>query len=112
MRYLFGITLLVVAVVAALLLVPGDDGRPMLNPDRVQALTHDAVRTVAPDRSGWVEQDAAATLYRWRDADGNWQYGDVPPPGIRAEPVEKKEVKTVSGTEPLEGVAPDATMNP
>lgn len=101
MKYLFGIVVLAVAVVAALFLVPVENGRPLLDHERAQGLVRDTVQAVAPDRSGWVEGDGAPVLYRWRDGSGNWQYGDVPPPGVRAEPVEERKVKTVSGTEPL-----------
>ncbi len=26
--------------------------------------------------------------YKWRDGEGNWHYGDTPPPGVKAEPLD------------------------
>ena len=35
-----------------------------------------------------VQQSASSTLYKWRDAQGRWQYGDSPPQGVSYQEVE------------------------
>ncbi|MFT3929504.1 MAG: DUF4124 domain-containing protein [Spongiibacteraceae bacterium] len=31
-----------------------------------------------------AKQEGKATVYKWRDANGNWTYGNTPPPGVQA----------------------------
>lgn len=31
-----------------------------------------------------AKQDGKAVVYKWRDASGNWTYGNTPPPGVEA----------------------------
>ncbi|MCU0803619.1 MAG: DUF4124 domain-containing protein [Burkholderiales bacterium] len=40
---------------------------------------------------------AAAQQYKWKDASGRTQYGDIPPPGVQAERLSRSNVGTVSG---------------
>jgi hypothetical protein len=40
---------------------------------------------------------AAAQQYKWKDASGRTQYGDIPPPGVQAERLTRSSVGTVSG---------------
>jgi hypothetical protein len=35
-------------------------------------------------------------MYRWKDRNGNWQYGDRPPAGVQAEPVTLKETQRMN----------------
>lgn len=30
------------------------------------------------------KQNGKAVVYKWRDASGNWTYGNAPPPGVQA----------------------------
>lgn len=94
MKYLFLVIALVAAVVLAALYVPVKDGKPLLDPDQVKALASDPASALG----GSISQAPAGEpeLYRWRDKRGNWQYGDVPPPGVAAEPVEVKPTKRLS----------------
>ncbi len=40
---------------------------------------------------------AAAQQYKWKDANGRTQYGDIPPTGVHAERLTRSNVGTVSG---------------
>jgi gas vesicle protein len=40
---------------------------------------------------------ATAQQYKWKDASGRTQYGDIPPPGVKAERMTRSTVGTVSG---------------
>ena len=31
-----------------------------------------------------AKQEGKAVVYKWRDANGNWTYGNMPPPGVQA----------------------------
>lgn len=31
-----------------------------------------------------AKQEGKAVIYKWRDASGNWTYGNTPPPGVPA----------------------------
>ncbi len=31
-----------------------------------------------------AKEEGKATVYKWRDANGNWTYGNAPPPGVEA----------------------------
>lgn len=31
-----------------------------------------------------AKQEGKAVIYKWRDANGNWTYGNMPPPGVQA----------------------------
>ncbi|MCU0897502.1 MAG: DUF4124 domain-containing protein [Burkholderiales bacterium] len=39
---------------------------------------------------------AAAQQYKWKDASGRTQYGDIPPPGVQAERLSRSNVGSVS----------------
>ena len=41
------------------------------------------VRVVVP-----VQQSTSTMLYKWRDAQGRWEYGDSPPQGVSYQEVE------------------------
>lgn len=43
---------------------------------------------------------AAAQQYKWKDANGRTQYGDIPPAGVHAERLTRSNVGTVSGGAP------------
>jgi len=39
-------------------------------------------------------QNGKAVVYKWRDASGNWTYGNTPPPGVQAAAQELDLTKT------------------
>lgn len=41
-----------------------------------------------------AKQEGKATVYKWRDASGNWTYGNTPPPGVEASAQELDLKKT------------------
>lgn len=47
-----------------------------------------------------------AAVYQWQDASGKTQFGDNPPPGVTAEPVQLPELNTVPSAAPADGNAP------
>lgn len=106
MKYFLLVIALIIAVVAALMFVPVQNGKPLLSPERVKATIEQTGIQVetAVDSGAWVDEDSLNQWYRWKDSHGNWQYGDRPPAGVVAEPVEKKSVKTVSAGQPLESL--------
>lgn len=106
MKYFLLVIALIIAVVAALMFVPVQDGKPLLSPERVKATVEQTGIDIesANNMGGWLDGADLNQWYRWKDSRGNWQYGDRPPPGVVAEPVEKKSVKTVSAGQPLESL--------
>lgn len=106
MKYFLLVIALIIAVLAALMFVPVQDGKPLLSPERVKATIEQTgiQMETAVDNGGWVDEASLNQWYRWKDSRGNWQYGDRPPAGVVAEPVEKKSVKTVSAGQPLESL--------
>jgi hypothetical protein len=55
-----------------------------------------------------IAASAQAAVYQWQDDRGKTQYGDTPPPGVTAEPVDLPPISTVPG-QPAAGAAPAAT---
>lgn len=51
---------------------------------------------------------ASAQVYKWVDANGNTQYGDAPPPTVRAKTV---KIQNVAGVAAIPNVAPSSTAN-
>lgn len=100
MKYFFIVLALIAAVVLALMYVPVKDGRPLVEPGRVQTTVEQVLGATSghtlDGKDAWLEPAYEEVLYRWQDGDGRWQYGDRPPPGVAAEPVEKKSVETIS----------------
>lgn len=108
MKYFLLVIALLVAVVAALLYVPVNDGRPLVDIKQVQATLDQSVAGLPGDDvadGDWMA-DHGDVLFRWKDSAGKWQYGDRPPVGVKAEMVEKKSIKTLTADEPLETAAP------
>ena len=91
MRYLFIVIALVVAVAAALFMVPIKGGSPVLDWAEFKRCLNDAEFC-----SVFQSDPSKRELYRWRDARGYWQYGNVPPPGVEAEVVTLSEMETLS----------------
>lgn len=106
MKYFLLVIALVIAVLAALMFVPVKDGRPLLSPERVKATIEQTgiQMDAGGDSGGWVDEAELNQWYRWKDRHGNWQYGDRPPTGVVAEPVEKKSITTVSAGQPLQSL--------
>ncbi|MFN3712340.1 MAG: DUF4124 domain-containing protein [Alcanivoracaceae bacterium] len=101
MKYFLLVIGLLVAVAAALVLVPVKDGQPLVSFESVEK----QLSEVGLPRFG-EEQETLPTLYRWRDAQGQWQFGQVPPPGVVAEPVEQKNIRTLSPEQFRQGGQP------
>lgn len=95
MKYFAIVLALIAALVAALMFVPVKNGQPLLNPARVKSSIDQASGTIVGRQDAWLSEHVDDVLYRWKDSRGNWQYGDRPPPGVAAEVVEKKSVRTV-----------------
>ena len=105
--FLLGIAWLV-AGVAALLYVPVKDGRPLVDIKQVQATLDQSIAGLPGEDAAdgdWMA-DHGDVLFRWKDSGGQWQYGDRPPAGVKAEMVEKKSIKTLTDDDPLDTAAP------
>lgn len=109
MKYFLLVIALLVAVVAALLYVPVKDGRPLVDINQVRATLDQGVAGLPGKEAAdddWMA-DHGDVLFRWKGSTGQWQYGDRPPAGVKAEMVEKKSIKTLTADEPLETAAPE-----
>ena len=102
--YKFMITLLF-AGVFGLFFVKGPNGKPILDfrdmrisinsiKTTIQGWSNSVSNSVSGSVSeltgGEVEIVEPTKVYRWQDADGNWQYSDTPPAGVASEAVEVK----------------------
>ena len=85
MRYFLILLALVVAVIAALFTVPMKNGKPMLDWQHVKENWQEPDKLIEDGVEGLAGKSQETTLYRWRDPQGNWQYGQIPPPGVDAE---------------------------
>jgi hypothetical protein len=103
MKYFLLLIGLVAAVLAALMYVPLENGRPALDPDSMRQLLSESTAMAVPAE----EEEVLPAMYRWRDASGRWQYGQVPPPGVNAEPMEQKDTRTVSPEALRQGALPE-----
>ncbi|MEQ3683021.1 MAG: DUF4124 domain-containing protein [Alcanivorax sp.] len=99
MRFLLIITVLLVAVLAALFIVPLGGGKPLLDWQHVERNWQQPAKLFDSNVSPWLEKKGQTGLYRWRDPDGNWQYGQIPPPGVSVEPITVKAPDTISAEE-------------
>lgn len=109
MKYFLLVIALIAAVVAALLYMPVKDGKPLVDINQVKATIDQAAGTAAGQsdaETDWMA-DHGDVLFRWKNSDGQWQYGDRPPAGVQAEMVEKKSIRTVTADQPLETAAPE-----
>ena len=97
MRYLLIIIVLLTVVLAALFTVPLGGGAPLLDWQHVEQNWQQPERLLDGEISSWTEENGeSAEMYRWRDPQGNWQYGQIPPPGVQAEPFTVKAPDTIS----------------
>ncbi|MCK0154763.1 DUF4124 domain-containing protein [Alcanivorax sp. S6407] len=85
MRYFLILLVLIAAVAVALFTVPLENGKPMLDWQHVQENWQEPEKLFDDGVEGLVKKSEQTTLYRWRDPQGNWQYGQIPPPGVDAE---------------------------
>ena len=99
MRYFLIIVALIAALLAALFTIPLGGDKPLLNWQHVKENWQQPERLFDKGLSPWVRQSGETELYRWRDPEGNWQYGQIPPPGVHAEAVTVKDPKTISAEE-------------
>jgi len=97
MRYLLIIIVLLVVVLAALFTVPLGSGKPLLDWQHVEQNWQQPERLLDRKISPWMEESGeSAEMYRWRDPQGNWQYGQIPPPGVQAGPFTVKNPTTIT----------------
>src|SRR5690554_7919414 len=94
MKYFLLVIGLLAALIAALIYVPMKNGESLLPPEKARQLLNEATGLLAT-----ADEDELPAMYRWRDASGNWQFGQMPPVGVVAEPLEKKEVRSLSADE-------------
>ncbi|MCG8393694.1 MAG: DUF4124 domain-containing protein [Pseudomonadales bacterium] len=99
MRYLLIIIALFIAVLAALFTVPVKDGKPVLDWQHAQQNWQEPDKLLEQASSSLDSKQGETDMYRWRDARGNWQYGQIPPPGVEAERVTVKAPSTISAEE-------------
>lgn len=99
MKYLLLVVFLAVAVVLAAWFVPLRDGRPLLEGGRLDRVFQGMEDVSGADIPDSFEGQRAPSYYKWRGPNGNWQYGDHPPPGVQAEPVEAGRVQTLTPEE-------------
>ena len=85
MRYFLILIALIVALGVALFTVPLENGKPMLDWQHVEENWQQPDKLVDEGLDGLLGKSEETTLYRWRDPQGNWQYGQTPPPGVNAE---------------------------
>jgi len=98
MKYFLLVIGLLAALIAALIYVPMKNGESLLPPEKARQLLNEATGLLAT-----ADEDELPAMYRWRDASGNWQFGQMPPVGVVAEPLEKKEVRSLSADEVRQG---------
>ncbi len=85
--------LVLIAALAAPFFIKGPDGRPLMEASDFRGSLADARRSVErqwrsiTSRFGRGSGGNTATVYRWRDADGNWVYSDQPNPAGNSEQV-------------------------
>lgn len=94
MRYL-GIFVVLASVSFTLLFkVPIGHGKPLLGWQQARDNWTQPARwlTTAWPNSGNGQQ----RIYRWRDATGSWQYGRIPPPGVKVRTVDLKAPTVVT----------------
>jgi hypothetical protein len=102
MKYFLLVIGLLAALIAALIYVPMKNGEPLLHPDKARQLLNETTKLLPSTTESKVEEELPA-MYRWRDASGNWQFGQVPPIGVEAEPLQRKEVRSLSADEVRQG---------
>ncbi len=85
MRYFLILIVLIMAVGTAMFTVPMQNGKPLLDWQHVEENWQDPDKLIDEGVDGLVGKTQETTLYRWRDPRGNWQYGQIPPPGVDAE---------------------------
>lgn len=100
MKYFLIIVALIVAVVLAALYAPIDNGKPLITPNTFeQAISSGEIPTITTSS----QSSTVPNMYKWQDQDGIWQYGQTPPPGISAEPVQLNETQRMETfTEPAQ----------
>ena len=103
MKYFLLVIALAAGVLAALLYVPMENGQPLLQPDSFRQSITEATGMLSSE-----PQDELPAMYRWRDASGSWQFGQVPPPGVVAEPMAQQEIRTMSSEAVRQGTSVDS----
>ena len=93
MKYFLLVVALIAAVVLLAMYVPVKDGRTLLDAEQIQSVVTGSVQEGSTSQDVEDDLPQPGTMYRWKDHNGNWQYGDRPPAGVAAEPVTLKETQ-------------------
>lgn len=107
MKYLLLVVFLAVAVVLTGLYLPLRDGRPLLAGDRLDNVFREMETVSGGNIPESLKGQGTPSYYKWRGPNGNWQYGDRPPPGVDAEPVKSGRVQTLTPDE-IRGAPPES----
>lgn len=105
MRLLLAIGVLLIVIVVGFML-PLGNGKPLLDADYLQQHWRNPHYLLANPAGLWRQNSGEAVLYRWRDPDGSWQYGQTPPPGVAAEEITVRAPTTISSEQMREGQGP------
>ncbi len=107
------LALLIIAAILPFVLPLGEGGKPLLELPRFSAPTLPEV-----DPRQWLEEqpDSEVTVYRWRDAEGNWHYGERPPEGVAYEErvldTNTNLIQAPPSSRPEPAPAPSSPANP
>lgn len=80
--------LMLLVIIAALIgpfFIKGPDGAPLWRWQDIQATLKKQWHRLGGNIEASIPGDKSVTVYRWRDADGQWQFGSEVPPGIEAD---------------------------
>ncbi len=106
MRYLVTFFVLAGVVAGVLFNVPMGHGKPLLDWQQARDHWNQPTRWLTTAWPGNGHR-GEKRMYRWRDATGNWQYGQIPPPGVEVQTVDVK-APTVITAEEMRGEGPPA----
>jgi len=88
------VSFLLVLGVAGLFFIKKPDGQPWLSMDDLIPDTSSIKRSISdamPDQvvggSGSTFLEDKVSVYKWKDAEGNWQFSDTTPSGVEAQQV-------------------------
>lgn len=87
--------LLIISCIAPLF-IEGPDGKPLMTVEEFKAKIAQVAGLVPGVEEKQILLPAPEKVYKWQDAEGNWQFGDAPP-DADAQEVEVSAVNSMSG---------------